>query len=108
MERSLSARYATPEPPLIPIRTASLLAACLLLRPSLTAQTPGSQASSAPPPQQQLLVDIDHRQSQSLDGDWHIIADPYRAGISSFHGAPNPNGYFKDEVYSPDSNKLVE
>lgn len=64
--------------------------------------------AQAPEPQQQLLVDIDHRPAQSLDGDWHIIADPYRAGISSFHGAPNPNGFFKDEVYSPDSNKLVE
>jgi len=64
--------------------------------------------AQAPEPQQQLLVDIDHRPAQSLDGDWHIIADPYRAGITSFHGAPNPNGYFKDEVYSPDSNKLVE
>ncbi len=64
--------------------------------------------AQAPEPQQQLLVDIDHRPAQSLDGDWHIITDPYRAGITSFHGAPNPNGYFKDEVYSPDSNKLVE
>ena len=59
-------------------------------------------------PSQPLLVDLDHRQAISLDGDWHIIADPYRAGISSFHGAPDPNGYFKDQVYSPDSNKLVE
>ncbi len=78
---------------------ALLLAACALITPLLSAQAPA---------QQPLLVDIDHRASQSLDGDWHIIADPYRAGISSFHGAPNPNGYFKDDVYSPESNKLVE
>ncbi len=71
--------------------------AAALLAASLHAQTP-----------RPLLVDIDHREALSLDGDWHIIADPYRAGIASFHGAPNPNGYFKDEVYSPDSNKLVE
>lgn len=88
-----------------PIRTAALLATCTLGPATLPAQSP-AQASSLPP--QQLLVDIDHRQSVSLNGDWHIIADPYRAGISSFHGAPNPNGYFKDDVYSPDSNKLVE
>ncbi len=82
-----------------PHPNATLLVACfLLLASSLAAQ-------SAP---QQLLVDVDHRASQSLDGDWHIIADPYRAGISSFHGAPNPNGYFKDEVFDPNSNKLVE
>jgi len=90
---------------LTPIRTAALLATCTLGPATLPAQSP-AQASSLPP--QQLLVDIDHRQSVSLNGDWHIIADPYRAGISSFHGAPNPNGYFKDDVYSPDSNKLVE
>jgi len=83
--------------PLTPVKTAALLA-CTLVPLTLAAQAPT----------QQLLVDIDHRQSLSLNGDWHIIADPYRAGISSFHGAPNPNGYFKDDVYSPDSNKLVE
>lgn len=88
-----------------PSTTALLLAACTLLAPALNAQSPSAQQGL---PQQQLLVDIDHRPAQSLNGDWHIIADPYRAGISSFHGAPNPNGFFKDEVYSPDSNKLVE
>jgi len=90
---------------LIPIRNAMILAACTLLAPALNAQSTSPQA---PLPPQPLLVDMDHRPSLSLNGDWHIIADPYRAGISSFHGAPNPNGFFKDEVYSPDSNKLVE
>ncbi len=90
---------------MIPIRNAMILAACTLLAPALNAQSTSPQA---PLPPQPLLVDMDHRPSLSLNGDWHIIADPYRAGISSFHGAPNPNGFFKDEVYSPDSNKLVE
>ncbi len=75
----------------------SALFAAALLAVSLHAQTP-----------RPLLVDIDHREALSLDGDWHIIADPYRAGISSFHGAPNPNGYFRDDTYDPSSNKLVE
>ena len=79
--------------------------AITLLSLALTSWLP---AQTGGPSTQQLLVDADHRQSLSLNGDWHVIADPYRAGISSFHGAPNPNGYFKDEVYSPDSNKLVE
>ncbi len=79
-----------------------------LLTLSFLALLPARLLLAQPPEPQQLLVDVDHRPAQSLDGDWHIIADPYRAGISSFHGAPNPNGYFKDEVYSPDSNKLVE
>jgi len=106
MERKLYATQSSIGAPLIPIRNAVILAACTLLPPALIAQTPASQANPAPPPQ--LLVDVDHRQALSLNGDWHIIADPYRAGISSFHGAPNPNGFFKDEVFSPDSNKLVE
>lgn len=31
-----------------------------------------------------LLVDLDHRTTLSLDGDWHIIVDPYASGIYDF------------------------
>ena len=58
-----------------------------------------------------LLVASDERQSFSLNGDWHIMADPYFAGLYSFHGAINANGYFKDEEGgrgSEDGNKLIE
>jgi beta-glucuronidase len=55
-----------------------------------------------------VLADFDHRQQLSLNGDWHIIADPYVAGLLDFHMHVNPNGYFNDQVAEPGSNALVE
>jgi beta-glucuronidase len=58
-----------------------------------------------------LLVASDQRAAVSLDGDWHIMADPYLAGLYSFHGAFDANGYFKDEEGgrgSETGNKLIE
>ena len=49
-------------------------------------------AQSAPT----LLVDIDHRPAQTLDGDWHYIVDPYFGGLYSFHREIKKNGYFMD------------
>jgi beta-glucuronidase len=40
----------------------------------------------APPPP--VLVAADLRPHQSLDGAWHWSVDPYRDGMSSFHGGP--------------------
>lgn len=62
-------------------------------------------------PASTLLVASDMRQAQSLDGEWHVIADPYQAGLYSFHGAFNPDGYFKDEAGgrgNETNNKLIE
>ncbi|HWY71196.1 MAG TPA: glycoside hydrolase family 2 TIM barrel-domain containing protein [Terriglobales bacterium] len=53
-----------------------------------------------------LLVDVDHRQQISLDGDWHAIVDPYGSGLYDFHGKLRNNGYFKNEKQA--SNGLVE
>ena len=41
-----------------------------------------------------LLVDIDHRVTISLDGDWHTIVDPYGTGLYDFHQNLRKNGYF--------------
>ncbi|HEY0759368.1 MAG TPA: glycoside hydrolase family 2 TIM barrel-domain containing protein [Acidisarcina sp.] len=41
-----------------------------------------------------LLVDVDHRTSTSLDGEWHTIVDPYGSGLYGFHGALLDKGYF--------------
>jgi beta-glucuronidase len=49
-------------------------------------------------PSSTLLVASDQRQALSLDGDWHIMADPYLAGLYSFHNAFDADGYFKDEA----------
>ncbi len=51
-----------------------------------------------------LLVDVDHRPSFSLDGDWHYIVDPYHAGWgsnTSNNDVPSPRGYARDLHYSP-------
>lgn len=43
-----------------------------------------------------LLVDLDHRASLDLDGDWHTIVDPYQFGLYNFHHELRGNGYFQD------------
>ena len=54
-----------------------------------------------------LLVDVDHRKSVSLNGDWHAIVDPYNTGLYSFHGQKRTDGFFLDRQYSP-TGPLVE
>ena len=57
------------------------------------------------------LVAVDQRGAMSLDGEWHVIADPYLAGLYSFHNAFNTEGYFKDEegdAGGKNGNKLIE
>jgi beta-glucuronidase len=54
-----------------------------------------------------LLVDVDHRASTSLDGDWKTIVDPFGTGLYSFHGEHRSDGFFLDRHYTPDG-PLVE
>jgi beta-glucuronidase len=44
-----------------------------------------------------LIGNVDGRKTQSLDGAWNIIIDPYEMGYYDFHLHPNKNGYFKNE-----------
>lgn len=67
-----------------------------------------AQTSVPAVPASTLLVAQDQRPSLSLNGDWHVIADPYQAGLYSFHGAFQPNGYVKDEEGEVGNNKLIE
>ena len=54
-----------------------------------------------------LLVDADHRTSMSLNGDWHVIVDPYDNGYYDFRMQPRADGYFRNE--KPDgSGRLIE
>ena len=54
-----------------------------------------------------LLVDADHRTSVSLNGDWHVIVDPYDNGYYDFRMQPRADGYFRNE--KPDgSGRLIE
>jgi beta-glucuronidase len=48
-----------------------------------------------------LLVDIDHRSSTSLDGDWHTIVDPYSTGLYTFHQELRKDGFFMNAQPDP-------
>ena len=55
-----------------------------------------------------VLVDVDHRQSMSLNGDWHFLIDPNSDGLYTFHHAVRHDGYILNEAPIPGNNKLVE
>jgi beta-glucuronidase len=51
-----------------------------------------------------VLVDVDHRPQQSLDGAWHYIVDPFRAGWDNWidiQSAPSARGYIRDSQPVP-------
>jgi beta-glucuronidase len=48
-----------------------------------------------------LLVDVDHRPTISLNGDWHTITDPYGTGLYTFHGKLRADGYFMNAKQAP-------
>lgn len=50
----------------------------------------GGVAYAQAPQPAPALVSADMRSHQSLDGAWHWSVDPYRDGLSGFHGGP-PN-----------------
>ncbi|HTY63205.1 MAG TPA: glycoside hydrolase family 2 TIM barrel-domain containing protein [Acidobacteriota bacterium] len=53
---------------------------------------PGSPKAS-----EKLIINIDGRQTTSLNGAWQIIIDPYENGYFNYRWEPDPNGYFKNE-----------
>jgi len=55
-----------------------------------------------------VLADVDHRQSMSLNGDWHIMIDPYSDGLFTFHREVRQDGYILNEAPTAGNNKLVE
>src|SRR5271165_2538816 len=72
-------------------------AGCVTLASPAAAQTVGTT----------LLVDVDHRQAISLNGDWRTIVDPYSTGLYSFHGQRRADGFFMNRHYEPNG-PLVE
>src|SRR5271167_1621281 len=71
---------------------------CILLQTRLAPATDGKPI---------VLVDSDHRTAISLNGDWHVIVDPYDNGYVDFRMKPRSDGYFLNE--KPDSSdKLIE
>src|ERR1035441_10637975 len=48
-----------------------------------------------------VLVDVDHRKSVSLDGDWASMVDPYFAGMYNIHHEQKANGWFLNRKAKP-------
>ena len=55
-----------------------------------------------------VLIDVDHRQSVSLNGDWHFMVDPYETGLYTFHHELRKDGYYLNGAAEPGSDHLVE
>jgi beta-glucuronidase len=75
----------------MPHNPTRLLLAALLLASPVIAQTNTT-----------LLVDVDHRATTSLDGDWHAIVDPYSTGLYTFHQELRKDGFFMNAPFNPD------
>jgi beta-glucuronidase len=55
-----------------------------------------------------VLVDADHRKTQSLNGDWHYIVDPYEGGLYNFHREIRKDGFFLNGAPETGSEGLIE
>ena len=71
---------------------------CLAILPELLPAADGGPT---------LLIDADNRASISLDGDWHVIVDPYDNGYYDFRMQLRADGYFLNEKKGT-TNKLIE
>jgi beta-glucuronidase len=70
---------------------------CLAILPELLPAADGGPT---------LLIDADNRASISLDGDWHVIVDPYDNGYYDFRMQLRADGYFLNEKKGT-TNKLI-
>jgi len=43
-----------------------------------------------------LITNTEGRKTMSLDGQWHVIVDPYESGYYDYRYQPSDNGYFKN------------
>jgi beta-glucuronidase len=48
-----------------------------------------------------VLTGADMRPAMSLNGDWHIIPDPYQTGLYDFHKHEIKNGWFVNQKAKP-------
>ncbi len=53
-----------------------------------------AEESSAQP--SRVLAAVDHRHSVSLDGEWHVIVDPYGNGLYDSKGKARNNGFARN------------
>ncbi len=68
------------------------------------------QAAAEPPFTQNttVLEGADRRPQTSLDGDWHVIEDPYATGLYSFHHEEKKDGWFLNKQWKQGDPQLVE
>lgn len=56
-----------------------------------------------------VMEGADRRPQTSLDGDWHVIVDPYFTGLYSFHHEEKADSWFKNDHWAGlGDNHLVE
>ncbi len=55
-----------------------------------------------------VLVNVDHRKTVTLNGEWHYIVDPYDGGLYNFHRELRKDGFFLNGVPETGSNGLIE
>ena len=72
------------------IRTLIVLSGLVICAAAKAQNAPGVIGAQPDAPASTLLVAVDRRPAISLDGEWHIIVDPYLNGLGS---------YFKDASY---------
>lgn len=53
-----------------------------------------------------VLVASDHRHSVSLDGEWHVIVDPYGNGLYDSNGKARNNGFARNLAQSDSSGPI--
>jgi beta-glucuronidase len=59
----------------------------------------GAQSSNAKAPI--VITGADKRPSQSLNGEWHVIPDPYATGLYDFHKHELARGWFVNQKAKP-------
>jgi len=55
-----------------------------------------------------VITGADQRPAQSLNGDWHVIPDPYATGLYDFHKHEIARGWFMNEKAKPGDTGPVE
>lgn len=53
-----------------------------------------------------LLINVDNRETWSLNGKWRFIIDPFETGYYDYRHKPSENGYFKNEKPSDKTERI--
>src|SRR6202522_293576 len=78
----------------------------LLVAPATFAVAQSSPAASPAAPI--VITGADKRPALSLNGDWHVIPDPYQTGLYDFHKHEIARGWFVNQKAKPDDTGPVD